>query len=189
MKPKTANPGPSEYDFALIVGGVRDLDERAENALFESGCEDATLSMQYGRLYIEFSRGAASLKDAVLSAIRDVRRAGLGAEVLRVDECNLVTAAEIARRMGRTRQAVSQYNSGVRGPGGFPPPECHIAESAPLWAWCAVSFWLSQNNFIREEDCWNAEVVEAANRELEAARQRRRQPQLVAEIVRELARK
>jgi len=36
MKPKTANPRPSEYDFALIVGGVRDLDERAENALFES---------------------------------------------------------------------------------------------------------------------------------------------------------
>lgn len=110
MKPKTANPRPSEYDFALIVGGVRDLDERAENALFESGCEDATLSMQYGRLYIEFSRGAASLKDAVLSAIRDVRCAGLGAEVLRVDECNLFTAAEIpgaSAELGRPSPSTS----------------------------------------------------------------------------------
>jgi len=51
--------------------------------------------MQYGRLYIEFSRSATSLEVAIISAIHDVRNAGVGAEVLRVDECNLVTASEI----------------------------------------------------------------------------------------------
>jgi hypothetical protein len=41
--------------------------------------------MQYGRLYIEFSRLAVSLEDAIVSAIDDVRKAKIGAEVLRVD--------------------------------------------------------------------------------------------------------
>ena len=98
-----------EYDFALIVGGVVGLTPAVEDALFNVGCDDATLSMQYGRLYLEFSRSAISLEDAILSAIQVVRKAGIGAEVLRVDECNLVTASEIARRMGRSRQLVHQY--------------------------------------------------------------------------------
>ncbi len=176
-----------EHDFALIVGGVGQLTNEVENALFEAGCDDATLSIRYGLLYMEFSRQARSLKDAILSAIADVQKAGIGAEVLRVDECNLVTAAEIARRIGRTRQMVHQYMTGQRGPGGFPPPACHLAEGAPLWEWCAVSHWLAQNDILRPEESWNAEVVAAINNQLEAARQRARQPELVDEVARELA--
>ena len=74
-----------EYDFALIVGGVSELTSAVEDALFQAGCDDATVSMQYGRLYIEFSRLAVSLEDAIVSAIHDVRKAKIGAEVLRVD--------------------------------------------------------------------------------------------------------
>jgi hypothetical protein len=175
-----------EHDFALIVGGVPEMTSDVENALFEAGCDDATLSIQYGLLYVEFSRQSESLKDAILSAIAEVQKAGIGAEVLRVDECNLVTAAEIARRIGRSRQLVHQYMTGKRGPGGFPPPECHIADSAPLWAWCAVSYWLAQNDILRPEENWNAEVVSAINNMLESARQRRRRPELVEEIAKEL---
>jgi len=175
-----------EYDFALIVGGVPALTTEVEDALFNAGCDDATLSIQHGLLYVEFSRTAKSLKDAILSAIRDVQKAGIGAEVLRVDECNLVTASEIARRIGRSRQMVHQYMTGERGPGAFPPPECHLSEASPLWAWCAVSYWLAQNDILRPEDSWNAEVVSAINNAMEAARQRHRQPQLVEEIAREL---
>lgn len=175
-----------EYDFALIVGGVDALTPAVEDALFEAGCDDATLSVQYGLLYIEFSRVAVSLKDAILSAIRDVRSAKMGAEVLRVDECDLVTAAEIARKIGRSRQLVFQYINGQRGPGGFPPPECHLSDTSPLWAWCAVSYWLAQNDIIRPEDGWNAEVVAAINNWLESARQRERHPGLVDEITKDL---
>jgi hypothetical protein len=74
-----------EYDFALSVGGVSELISAIEDALFQAGCDDATVSMQYGRLYIEFSRSALSLEDAIISAINDVRNANIGAEVLRVD--------------------------------------------------------------------------------------------------------
>jgi len=43
----------TEYDFALIVSGVAELTPAVEDALFEAGCDDATVSTQYGRLYIE----------------------------------------------------------------------------------------------------------------------------------------
>lgn len=186
MNNENNNACEREHDFALIVGGVTALTPAVEDALFNAGCDDATLSIQYGRLYVEFSRFAPSLKDAILSAIRDVRRAGIGAVVLRVDECDLVTAAEIARRIGRSRQLVFQYMNGLRGPGGFPPPECHLTGGAPLWAWCAVSYWLSENDIIRPEDGWNAEVVAAVNNWLESARQRARHPDLVKEIGKDL---
>lgn len=186
MKETHNSQGEREYDFALIADGVNDLTPAVEDALFEAGCDDATVSLQYGRLYIEFSRSATSLKDAILSAIHDVRKADIGAKVLRVDDCDLVTPSEIARRIGRSRQLVFQYINGQRGPGAFPPPEYHLAEGAPLWAWCAVSCWLAQNDIIRPEEGWNAEVVAAINNWLETARQRQRNPQLVEEISRDL---
>jgi hypothetical protein len=173
---------PREYDFALVIDGVPELTQAVEDALFEAGCDDATLSIQYGHLYAEFSREASSLTDAILSAIHSVQQAGIGATVLRVDECDLVTPAEIARRIDRSRQMVHQYITGERGPGNFPAPECYLRERSPLWAWCAVSYWLAQNNIIRPEDSWNAEVVAAINTYLESARQRKRHPELVKEI-------
>ena len=176
-----------EHDFALILTGVHELTSEVEDALFEAGCDDATLSVQYGYIYIEFSRSAATLKDAILSAIRDVRKANIGADVWRVDECNLVTPSEIARRIGRSRQLVHQYMTGKRGPGGFPAPECNFTDGAPLWAWCAVSYWLCQNDMIRPEELQNAEIVAAINNLLEGVRQRGRNPDLVAEVARAVA--
>jgi len=188
MNESITNPCEPEHDFALIVDGVGELTQRVEDALFNAGCDDATLSIQYGLLYLEFSRSAKSLEEAIISAINDVRNADIGAEVLRVDECNLVTMSEIARRIGRSRQLVHQYMIGKRGPGGFPPPECHLTDHAPLWAWCAVSYWLVQNNLLRPEEGWNAEVVEAINNYLEWERQRLRHPELLEEIKRSLQR-
>ena len=183
-----ANPKPCdrEYDFALIVDGVGELCQTVEDALFEAGCDDATPSLQYGLLYLEFSRSAKSLKDAIVSAIGDVHKANLNAEILRVDECNLVTISEIARRIDRSRQLVHQYANGQRGPGGFPPPECHLTDHKPLWSWCEVSYWLSQNNLLRPEESWDAEVVAAINNHLETARRRKRHPDLIAEVNRDL---
>src|SRR4029079_9205825 len=112
----------TEYDFTLALTGITELTREIEDALFEAGCDDATLSLRCGRIYATFSREADSLKDAILSAINDVRNAGIGADVLRVDECNLITQAEIARKSGRSRQLIHQYIKGIRGPGGFPPP-------------------------------------------------------------------
>jgi hypothetical protein len=181
MSQESAQPGPREYDFALIVSGVPELSDAVQDALYESGCDDATLSIQYGLLYAEFSRSAPSIKDAIVSAILDVRRSGLPARVLRVDDSNLVTQADIARRIGRSRQLIHQYVTGHRGPGGFPPPACHLSAQTPLWTWSAVSHWLADNGLLRPEESRDAVVVEAINTVLE-------RDQLPADLLQEITR-
>jgi len=137
-----------EYDFTLLLEGISEINAEVEDALFEAGCDDATINVRFGRVYLMFSREAASIKDAVISAIRNVRDAAIGADVLRVDACDLVTQADIGRRMGRTRQLVNQYVTGTRGPGTFPAPACNISDGGPLWYWREVAQWLWQNNLI-----------------------------------------
>ena len=81
----TQAPGGLEFDFALVLSGVTQIDENLIDALYEAGCDDATLSLQNGIVSLDFRRSAASLKDAIHSAIHDVQRAKLGLDVLRVD--------------------------------------------------------------------------------------------------------
>lgn len=169
-------PCRREYDFALILEGITDLEQKTMDAFYEAGCDDATFSVRYGRVFAEFSREAESYKDAVLSAISDVRRGG--AEVLRVNECDLVTPADVARRIGRSKELVSQYISGGRGPRNFPPPECFLAEDKPLWMWCAVSYWLVENQLIKPEEYQEAQFEWVVNDLLSVERSRKQSPEL-----------
>ena len=171
-----------EFDFALILSGPTELTDDMADALFAAGCDDATPSVCYGRVWMEFSRAAPSYKDAVISAIRDVRKAGIGADVAQIDECNLVTQAEIARRADKSPQYVQQLVSGQRGPGRFPPPVCHLSEKTLLWQWCEVSFWLSENNVIRRDVFDEAQVTHAINDALAKPRQTCEDAKLADEI-------
>ncbi len=184
MEPKTACE--REYDFVLVLTGIAEVTPEAENAFFEAGCDDATISVRFGRVFLTFSRTAPSLKQAVLSAIRDVKRANTAADVLRVDGCNLVSQADIARKIGRSRQAVHQYITAARGPGGFPAPACAITDGVPLWYWCEVAYWLRQNDMITEDDLREAQDVAAINSVLDLLYQRHLDPALAEELVRTL---
>jgi hypothetical protein len=171
-----------EHEFALVLGNLPDLTDDVMDALFDAGCDDATFSLRYGLVFAEFCREADSYKGAVLSAIEDVRKADVGADVLRVNECDLVSAADIARRIDRSRELVSQYIKGDRGPGSFPPPECFLAEDKPLWAWCAVSHWLVENQLARPEVFEEAQFLWVLNDHLAIERQRRENPSLLREV-------
>ena len=72
------------YQFTLIVDGPDLQDEQRIDALYESGCYDALVGRSHGVQYLEFDREAASLKDAILSAVADVERVE-GARVVRCD--------------------------------------------------------------------------------------------------------
>ena len=183
MKP--AN-NQTEYDFTLVLSGISDVTDEAADSLYDSGCDDATISVRGGRVYMTFSRRAASMKDAVLSAISNVAKAGIAADVLRIDVCNLVTQAEIARRSSRSRQLINQYISGARGPGGFPPPACNICDEAPLWYWCEVSYWLWENNMIKENVVREAEEIDMINSVLELKHQKKIKPELAQEVMRSI---
>ncbi len=176
-------PCEFEHDFTLVLTGVTELTPEVADALLAAGCDDGTLSMRSGRPFITFSRRAASIKDAILTSIENVRNASIGADVLRVDYCNLVTQADIARKIGRTRQLVHQYITGNRGPGGFPAPACGIVEDVPLWYWCEVAHWLWQNDMVKEAVLRDAEEVEIINNVLELQRQRTENPKIAQEII------
>ncbi len=155
-----------EFDFALMLSGPPDLTDAMVDALFAAGCDDATPSVCYGRVWLEFSRTAPSYKEAVLSAIRDVRAANIGADVSQIDSCDLVTQAEIARKIQKSPQYVQQLMAGKRGPGRFPPPVCHLSPNTLLWQWCEVSYWLCQNNIIKPVVVEDAQLTFAINRAL-----------------------
>ena len=72
------------YQFTLIVEGA-DLQggERLE-AIYESGCDDALVGRGHGTQYLDFDREAASLEDAILSAVADIERVE-DARVVRCD--------------------------------------------------------------------------------------------------------
>lgn len=175
----------SEFDFTLLVDGPDDISEELEDKLFEAGCDDATISVSGGRLSITFARVAESLKEAIVSAIKDVRRADVGV-VNRVDDCSLITQSEIARRIGRSRQMVHQYIKGERGPGGFPKPACSIVDTMPLWYWCEVAYWLEKNSLIDEHELRRAQELAVINSILDLEMQRAIDPGLTASLMDEL---
>ncbi|MCA9068967.1 MAG: hypothetical protein KDA84_08595 [Planctomycetaceae bacterium] len=72
------------FTFTLILGGFDELTEEIENALFEAGCDDALLGIHCGKPYLEFDREASSLKDAIISAIRDVQKANKNITIVKV---------------------------------------------------------------------------------------------------------
>lgn len=76
------------YQFTLAVGGVDQVSEELENALFDAGCDDALLSSAGGHVYLEFDREAKSLHDAIISAIHAVEGSKKGLKVLRVHPPN-----------------------------------------------------------------------------------------------------
>lgn len=172
-----------EHDFTLLLDGISEINAEVEDALFEAGCDDATIHVRFGRVYLVFSREAISIKDAIVSAIRNVRDAAIGADILRVDACDLVTQADIARRMGRTRQLVNQYVTGTRGPGSFPAPACNVSDGGPLWYWREVAQWLWQNNLIEEHILREARQLAVINGVLDLKCQRKLDPGLTAEIM------
>jgi len=128
--------------FTLILESPRELTEAFEDAVFESGCGDAALSQRSGVLYLEFDRDAPSFRAALLSAIRDVQRTP-GTIVSRVEPDDLVTASEVAHRLGRSRESVRLLAEGSRGPGHFPLPVSGASgRRVRLWRWTEVSDWL-----------------------------------------------
>jgi hypothetical protein len=130
----------SEHEFTLILAGI-DLSDEVLDRLYEAGCDDALLGVRDGVVFADFARQADSLLHAVLSAAGDVKRADVGATVVHVEPDEFVTMAEIARRLGVTREGVRKWVLGTRGPGRFPVPVGNLRRQSPIWRWTDVVRW------------------------------------------------
>ncbi|MDX6680278.1 MAG: hypothetical protein QOG94_317 [Solirubrobacteraceae bacterium] len=122
-----------EHTFTLTLSG--DPTPHID-ALFEAGCDDATFGAVDGAWFGDFDRVAHSLAEALSGAIAAVESTGL--RVLRVGPDDLVTATQIADRLGRSRESVRLLIAGRRGPGNFPAPVMHLDRRSRLWRWSDV---------------------------------------------------
>ena len=84
----------SKYEFTLILHG--ELDASAIDALFEAGCDDATLGEVDRVGYADFIRAAPSFGDALTSAIEQVESVP-GLTVARVEAESSQTAGFTSR--------------------------------------------------------------------------------------------
>lgn len=157
------------YQFSLILDGVDEKTPGLEDALFEAGCDDALINFKNNAVYLDFDREAEDLERAIISAIKDIESANIGATIISVAPEHLVNLSDIAGRVSLTRQAVSLLIQGARGKGDFPKPILKISNKSPLWRWSTVAEWFYQQGKISDHtvvDCAN--IVEDINAALES---------------------
>lgn len=85
--------GMSTYQFTLILSGVAEITPELADALFAATGGDIEFNLRDGVAYVEFDRAAATLRDAVSSAIAQVE--GVGVRVVRVESDAANTIAKI----------------------------------------------------------------------------------------------
>ncbi len=162
MRKRTKN-----YIFQLILSDISEPNEKIEDALYEAGCDDALLFFKNQIAFLEFNRSAESIRKAIISAIKDVENAGIGVKVAHVAPGDIVTAAEIARRVKLTKEYIRLLTQGKRGPGDFPLPHSLIANTT-LWSWAEISEWMYTHTKLKDKDIvTNAKFLKDINQVME----------------------
>jgi len=172
----------NKYDFELVLTGVNQDTPNLVDALFVAGCDDAIICTYNGFIYVDFAREAECCRDAVMSAIKDIESAKIGALVASVDAGDLVGITDIATLSGISKKTISAYKDGKRGKGGFPSPIQRITKKSPIWRWAEVANWLFLHGKIDKELADNALITEAFNQALI----QRKSSHIVSEILRAL---
>lgn len=134
----------TEFNFKLLCLGIDSNDESFLDALYEAGCDDATVFFKDGHLCLDFTRDSDNAENAVVSAIRDFESAGIGGSVERVEPEDLASLSEIALRVGVTRASLQKYARGESKVGiDFPRPVQNIlASRRELFSTIEVLNWM-----------------------------------------------
>ena len=150
------------YQFTLVLNCVEEGTPRLEDSLYDAGCDDALINFRNGAVYLDFDREALSLEKAVISAIRDIESASIGAKVSHVAPEDLVTESDVAKRLEMKRQTVSLWIQGQRRK-SFPKPVMKLADKSPLWKWREITEWLYKNKLIKKALVTQAAFLENMN--------------------------
>ncbi len=73
------------HAFTLILSGVAEITPELADALYAATQGDIELNIRDGVAFAEFERTAATLREAILAAIREVEKADVGVRVVRVE--------------------------------------------------------------------------------------------------------
>ena len=161
-----------EYEFTLKF---RLADQRADpgqyvDALAEAGCEDAGVGIGLrGRIALDFARESSSAWAAIASAVRDVKRAIPGVELIEASP-DFVGLSDVADIAGFTRQNMRKLM--ISNIATFP---IAVHEGTPsLWHLASVLTWL-QVHQQRSVDHVLLEIAQT-NMVLNIAKETRRLP-------------
>jgi len=130
-----------KYEFILKFG-LGDIAADPESfvaKLAAAGCADALIGVgRNGRIALDFTRCAASAREAVVSAIQDVQRAIPDATLLEATP-DLVGLTDVADILGFSRQNMRKLM--LNNP-DFPPP---LHDGKPsIWHLAKILLWLDQ---------------------------------------------
>lgn len=81
--------------FTLILSGVAEITPELADALYAATHGDIELNLRDGVAFVEFERMAATLREAITTAIREVEQATMGVRVIRVESEDANVIAKI----------------------------------------------------------------------------------------------
>ena len=73
------------YEFDVVLKNVSEVTDDQADQLFAAGCDDGTPAACDGVAWIHFDREAASLEEAISSAIAQIQAAGLRVSKVELD--------------------------------------------------------------------------------------------------------
>ncbi len=73
------------YAFDVFVKDVEEITDAQADGLFAAGCDDGTPTCCNGLAWIHFDREAATLEEAIRSAITQVQTAGFQVSKIEMD--------------------------------------------------------------------------------------------------------
>jgi len=91
-----------KHKFTLILSGVSEIEPEIADVLYEATKGDIEFEMRDGVASLDFERSAASLRQAITSAIEQVEGASAGVRVIRVESDIANTIAKINAELLRT---------------------------------------------------------------------------------------
>lgn len=138
-----------KHQFTLVLN-LKEPNDELENKLFEGGFDDSLLFFKDQTGYLDIEREARDFETAILEAIMEVE--ALGIKVGGVEPGDFVTAAEIARRLGRSKESLRLLISGERGQGGFPVPVAGVTGNTKIWRWSEVLDWLESHQKLPDKN-------------------------------------
>lgn len=132
----------NEYEFTLKFR-LPDSDADPEqfiDALAEAGCDDATVGIgQRGRIALDFNRAAPAALDAIVSAVRAVKDAIPGVELVEASP-DFVGLTDVACLVGCSRQNIRKL---MIGNAATFPAAMHEGSQA-LWHLRPVLGWFAE---------------------------------------------
>jgi hypothetical protein len=81
----------ADFSFTVFLVDVEVMTEDIAEALVAAGCDDGSPFSRMGQAGIDFDRTAASLQDAIRSAVANVRQAGFQVDRVELSQDALQT--------------------------------------------------------------------------------------------------